>query len=533
MSGSVDSTGWDDPFLALCEDPAFVASLAAAEREWVAEELFVDAVRVVPDDRLVELESGCTAPSCRDVLEDAAGAEWARRMVLLEQLDPAALGGWEAEEYARLYASVAAHVAYKQVGARLAVAARCRSAKKGGADFAGVSLAVAEKVSPGTAELRIQQARNMVERLPDLVALLGAGEIGAAHVSKALEATSTLSLEQCLTVQSQIADRAPRIAPGQLGKAARRAAAVIDPADFGRRQAQARANRTAYVRPGEDGMAWLGVVGPATEVALAHLSLDEAARALRTGGDPRTLEQLRCDLALQRLQGIAAADGDEPGPVITTGRTRRRTKHGRPVKVVVHVDLSTLLHADDTPGEVTGLGPVPGEIARSLAGESNDWWRLVTDPSSGVCRDYGMLRKPGQDLTDLIVARDEVCMAPMCDSDVDDIDHAEEHQHGGPTTESNLHGLSEHCHTVKTDGGWQPSLRPDGSVTWTSPYGTEHTVRAKDHRLRTRHPSGRSVLDIDASTMPPGPHRDLVESMQALLRRPPPTPLPDDASPPF
>ena len=342
MSASVESTGWDDPFLELCADPTFAASLTAFEQEWTGEEPFVDAVRDAPDDRLVEVEVWCSAPSCREVLADAAGADWARRMVLLEQLDPVALDGWEAEEYARLWASVAARVAYRQLGARLAVAARCRSPKKGGADFAGVSLAVAEKVSPGTAELRLADARRAVERLPDLVALLGAGQITDAHLRKALEVTNTLELDACLQVQAQVADRAPDVAPAQLGTIVRREAAAIDSEAFTKRQAQARADRVVYVRPGEDGMAFLGISGPATQVALAHLSLDETARALRAAGDPRTLDQLRCDLALERLQGIAdercadgqsadgqSADGQSAVAGVRTGR-RAHTARRRP-----------------------------------------------------------------------------------------------------------------------------------------------------------------------------------------------------------
>ncbi|HVU73260.1 MAG TPA: DUF222 domain-containing protein [Mycobacteriales bacterium] len=507
-----------DPFLQLCADPAFAAALDAAQAAWAADEPFVDAVRRAPDDDTSTPLVDVAAPTVREQLTDAAGADFARRMAILERLDPADLDGWESEEHARLWATLAAHIAYQQIGARLAVDARCRSPKQGGASFAGTSLAVAEKVSPGTAEVRLANARQAVERLPDLVALLGAGEISEAHLRKALEETRTLSRDDCLTVQARLATKAPHVAPGQLGQAARRAAAAIDPDDFTKRQTSAREHRCAYVRPGEDGMAFLGIDGPATQIALAHLSLEQAARALRAAGDPRTLDQLTCDLALERLQGMVVADGEPASADVAHVTSTRRTKHGRPVKVVVHVDLRTLLHGANTPGEVTGVGPIPAAIARELAGQSNDWWRMVLDPHSGVCRDYGRLKKPGQDLTDLIVARDATCRAPMCDKDIDDIDHATERHRGGLTTEANLEGLSAHCHTVKSDGGWQPTLHPDGTVTWTSPHGTEHTVRAKDHRLDIRNDlQRRPVYDIDTSTLPPGPDRDAIEQIQREL----------------
>ena len=201
-------------------------------------------------------------------------------------------------------------------------------------------------------------------------------------------------------------------------------------------------------------------------------------------------------------------------------------KHGRKVRVVVHVDAEALLHAADTPGEITGIGPVPAEIARELAGASNDWWRMLVDPSTGTCRDYGRLKKPGQDLVDLIVAGDQTCRAPMCERAVDDLDHARERQHGGLTVEANLEGLSGHCHTIKSDGGWQPSINSDRSVTWTSPHGTEHTVRAPDHRLRPRKPSR-----LDPSTVPEGTYmREVLDRLWRAMNKPP---LPDDAPPPF
>ncbi|HVU73847.1 MAG TPA: DUF222 domain-containing protein [Mycobacteriales bacterium] len=506
-----------DPFLQLGADPAFAAALDAAQAAWAADEPHVDAVRLAPDGDEITTVEDERAPTVREQLADAAGADFARRMAILEQIDPRELDGWESEEHARLWATVAAHVAYQQIGARLAVDARCRSPKQGGASFAGTSLAVAEKVSPGTADIRLADARQVIDRLPDLVALLGAGEISEAHLRRVLEATRTLSRDDCLTVQARLATKAPHLAPGQLGRVARRAAAAIDPDDFTKQHTSAREHRCAYVRPGEDGMAFLGINGPATQIALAHLSLEQAARALRAAGDPRTLDQLRCDLALERLQGMTFADAPAPAGDPATPPSRR-TKHGRPVKVVVHVDLRTLLHGANTPGEVTGVGPVPADIARALAAESNDWWRLVVDPRSGVCRDYGRLKKPGQDLTDLIVARDETCRAPMCDKDIDDLDHATERHRDGLTTEANLEGLSAHCHTVKSDGGWQPTLHPDGTVTWTSPHGTEHTVRAKDHRLDIRNDlQRRPFYDIDTSTLPAGPRRDAIEQIQREL----------------
>ena len=68
------------------------------------------------------------------------------------------------------------------------------------------------------------------------------------------------------------------------------------------------------------------------------------------------------------------------------------TEPPRPVKpavaVQVTVDLPTLVHLRQHPGELLGYGPIPADIARELAGDAA-WQRFVHEPVTGYLLDAG------------------------------------------------------------------------------------------------------------------------------------------------
>src|SRR5690348_12108898 len=80
-------------------------------------------------------------------------------------------------------------------------------------------------------------------------------------------------------------------------------------ADAEARFARKYADRRTTAQAGEDGMGWLTIEHSVDRVQLAHHRLTLAAKELRAGGDARTLDQLRSDLALDLLIG-ANADGN-------------------------------------------------------------------------------------------------------------------------------------------------------------------------------------------------------------------------------
>jgi hypothetical protein len=53
---------------------------------------------------------------------------------------------------------------------------------------------------------------------------------------------------------------------------------------------------------------------------------------------------------------------------------------------------------------------------------------------------------------------------------------------GGPTTDTNLWAGCPHDHHLKHHPGWQVTLHPDGSMTWTTPTGHSYTSQPRDYR---------------------------------------------------
>jgi hypothetical protein len=119
------------------------------------------------------------------------------------------------------------------------------------------------------------------------------------------------------------------------------------------------------------------------------------------------------------------------------GSSAKRKNSAMTINVIV--DLPTLMGLAENPAELSGYGPIPATLARELA-TSHQWRRFITDPVTGELLDLGRERyQPPQALIEFIAARDR----------------------------------------LKTHGGWQISSNPDGSCTWTSPYGKSYSVPAR------------------------------------------------------
>jgi len=114
------------------------------------------------------------------------------------------------------------------------------------------------------------------------------------------------------------------------------------------------------------------------------------------------------------------------------------------------------------------------------------WRRLLTDPESGIVRDYGTTRyRPPAALADLIRARDRYCYAPGCRQPAArcDIDHLKNSPAGpsprpdpdGVTSDHNCGPGCPYHHRVKARPGWQVTSPEPGVYLWTTPTG--HTYR--------------------------------------------------------
>lgn len=156
-------------------------------------------------------------------------------------------------------------------------------------------------------------------------------------------------------------------------------------------------------------------------------------------------------------------------------------QHGARPSIQVTVAASTLLGADNQPGELTGYGPITANQARRIAADqSSTWRRLLTDPTTGALLDYGRTTyRPPRDLTDYIIARDRTCIFPTCQRNARrcDLDHGQPFDAGGTTSAENRAPLCRRHHRAKHHAGWTVTHQPDGTYDWTNPTGHHYTVQ--------------------------------------------------------
>ncbi|RSN03315.1 HNH endonuclease, partial [Streptomyces sp. WAC 05977] len=227
------------------------------------------------------------------------------------------------------------------------------------------------------------------------------------------------------------------------------------------------------IRQGGGGVASIEVEdGPVEKVAAAYTRIDREARALKTGGETRTLDQLRADVVLDLLLG--GQGGSERS------------------EVFLYMDLNTYLGLNDDPAELAGHGHIPAALARHIAtGPDTVLRRIVTDPLSGQVLDLGRDRyRPTAGLGEFVRVRDRECRRPGCHrvAQACDLDHAVPWQHGGHTSHTDLIDLCRRDHRLKDEPGWVYRLDSDGTLTITTPTGQTydstppplHEPRAED-----------------------------------------------------
>lgn len=240
-----------------------------------------------------------------------------------------------------------------------------------------------------------------------------------------------------------------------------------------RRRAAERGRHVA-VEPAADGMAYLTLFGPATDVLAIDAALTKAAVAAHgVEGKGRCLPALRYDIARDLLiDGIA-----HPSPAGADVRVRRH----RGVQPSVHVTVPalSLLGRSDEPAVLTGYGPIDLETARELAAQAPSFVRILTHPLTGVR--LAMDRRvyaPPSDLKRWLVARDETCRAPGCGraAALCDVDHVLPWLPAGRTNDDNLAHLCRRHHRLKGSGYWRTELDDAGRMLWVSPWSRRYVT---------------------------------------------------------
>jgi hypothetical protein len=300
--------------------------------------------------------------------------------------------------------------------------------------------------------------------------LLESGQVSYRHAKILVEAVRPLPAPVAAQVEAAVLARAPRQSAAAFTRAVHQAVLACDPRGAGERHRAAAADRRVCLTPLPDGMAELWALLPADGAATVRARLDAEAARPRPAGDDRTVDQRRADAL------IALAHS---GLLETTLPTQQRR---RPV-IQVTVAASTLLGLDQQPGELAGHGPIPAELARTLAADpTGTWHRLLTDPA-GHLVDY---RQPGyrpdRVLTEFCLARDTTCRFPGCTRPARrcHLDHQTPWP-TGPTAATNCQCLCAKHHRLKHTTGWTVVGNPNHTLTWTSPTGHTYTSEPHDY----------------------------------------------------
>jgi hypothetical protein len=339
-------------------------------------------------------------------------------------------------------------------------------------------VATALRLSPTSAQSRIDVARVLVGHLPNTISALSTGEISVAHATVIARETATairngLSEESIFRVEQTALAHAEFHTPGQVASKVKTTIAKLAPEEFEEIADRARDARRVSCYPEADGMATVIAILPAEDAQTVMKSI-EAFILKRNSEDAPEWSILSADvkradaltyIASQALSSLA----DEVQP------------HRRPITISVAIDLQTLMGLAENPGQLAGYGAIPASVARRLAADGN-WQRFVSDPTTGNLLDFGREKyTPPQELIDYLLARDRVCRFPGCrrTGQSSDIDHAQSWETGGETNPANLGLLCRRHHRMKTHGGWSLESNPDGSCLWKSPQGKTFFVPSR------------------------------------------------------
>lgn len=325
--------------------------------------------------------------------------------------------------------------------------------------------ALMARLPAATAKAHLNEALALAVRLPATLSALRAGTLGLTSARAIAEETAVLAGEDCAAVEAKVLPDAAEQTPGQIRAATKRAALQADPDTADKRVKQARRRRRVDYTPARDAMAWVSALLPAETAASIWAVLNGHADACAGPGQSRSYDQRRAD---------AFADMFLHPP---TGEAAQ-------VKVHLHVVVTAagLLGLDHQPAALAGYGPIPAELARTLAADAT-WSRILTDPAGKVTESGGRHHRPPAATARKVRARDQHCRSPgrrrpvyQCD-----LDHTIPHAASDPTTEPNLAALCRFHHRVKHIPGWGLKQDPGGKPTLHHPGRAHLPLDAPSH----------------------------------------------------
>jgi hypothetical protein len=233
------------------------------------------------------------------------------------------------------------------------------------------------------------------------------------------------------------------------------------PETLEKRHTKSAADRRMEYTPDRDGMGWVSLYLPGDTANAIWNRTTALARGLQGPDEPRTMTQLRPDIAAGLLLnapvtrslcngdpakedtaeagaaeagtdgGYANGDSAEGGAEVATA-TRDTATGGTAigdgagigkvpspkVDVLVTVPVFSLLGLTDEPSLLDGHGPIPASMARKLvANGANSFYRVLVDPRDGAPLEIGRTSyRLTKTMKKALQLRDGKCTFPACNN---------------------------------------------------------------------------------------------------------------------
>ena len=330
-------------------------------------------------------------------------------------------------------------------------------------------LACALRMPERSADSLVAESEALMQDLPKTLASLNSGDLSYRHAQVVIDQVSSLGgvNEQArMTLETELVPLARELTVAKFDRVARALRERVHPETIVERHRRALSDREVRLAPARDGMSWLELLLPAATASACYDRTTAAAKALQGPGEPRTLAQLRADVA---------AD------VLTDGVTSAGLGVGIRANVTITVPVMTLLGHSEEPATLAGYGPIDSVTARRLTAEAPSLRRILTHPETGAVLSVGRERYVvPTELRRWLRLRDETCRFPGCGVSArhSDLDHTVDWATDGPSSHDNLAHLCPKHHKLKHDTPWSVSHLGQGDLAWRSPSGRGYVTRA-------------------------------------------------------
>ena len=339
-------------------------------------------------------------------------------------------------------------------------------------------IAAALRLSPATAQAKMDTARILVNQLPATCAALASGEISVAHATVIARESAPLlrggiDREVIAQIEKSAIANAEFHTPAQVANKIRTAVSRALPTECEESFARAHELRKVSCYPERDGMATVIALLSAPDAQSVLIAIERylqrkdrealqsslfrtstttqnssatTQNSLSRGTDlansaeipnPWRVDNRRADAFVEIINEFLTSDVLDQTATDQTATDQTATDQAatdqtdltngnlskqkqiknlgrKPVTINVTIDLPTLLNMAENPGQLSGYGPIPASLARELAADGN-WKRFITDPTSGELLDIGRKSyRPSQHLVDFLIARDRTCRFPGC-----------------------------------------------------------------------------------------------------------------------